>query len=69
MGSMRITLNGDSRTIVERVTVRDLLSELKLEPIRVAVEVNEDLVPRKSFEETELREGDRVEVVTLVGGG
>jgi sulfur carrier protein len=43
--------------------------QLKLEPIRVAVEINENLIPRKTFAKTVLREGDRVEVVTLVGGG
>lgn len=41
----------------------------KLEPIRVAVEVNEDVVPRRAFSAHRLHEGDRVEIVTFVGGG
>ncbi|MDO8629610.1 MAG: sulfur carrier protein ThiS [Phycisphaerales bacterium] len=66
---MRITLNGQLEALDSAATVADLLARLKLEPIRVAVEVNEDLVPRKSFEKTPLRDGDRVEIVTFVGGG
>ena len=66
---MQIMLNGQPETLDSAATVADLLARLKLEPIRVAVEVNEDLVPRKSFEKTPLRDGDRVEIVTFVGGG
>lgn len=47
----------------------ELLAERKLIPLRVAVEVNEELVPRKQFAETALRDGDRIEIVTFVGGG
>ena len=47
----------------------DLLSQLDLEPVRVAVEINEDIVPRKRFGETPIRDGDRIEIVTFVGGG
>lgn len=67
--AMQIMLNGQSETLDSAATVADLLARLKLEPIRVAVEVNEDLVPRKVFEKTPLRDGDRVEIVTFVGGG
>jgi len=66
---MRITVNGKIETIEDADTVADLLARLKLEPVRVAVEINEDLVPRKTFERTGLHEGDRVEIVTFVGGG
>ena len=66
---MQITLNGQPATTSPGATVADLLGELDLAPIRVAVEINEDLVPRRAFADHALREGDRVEVVTLVGGG
>ncbi len=66
---VRITLNGRPESVDGSPTVRDLLFQLKLAPIRVAVEINEDLVPRRSFAETPLREGDHVEIVTFVGGG
>ena len=66
---MQITLNGQPETLDSAATLGQLLSRLELEPIRVAVEINEDLVPRKRFAETAIRDGDRVEIVTLVGGG
>jgi thiamine biosynthesis protein ThiS len=66
---IHITVNGQTRGVPAGATVRTLLTELKLEPIRVAVEINEGLVPRRSFEATQIHDGDRVEIVTLVGGG
>ena len=66
---MQITLNGQPETLDSAMTLGRLLTHLKLEPIRVAVEINEDLIPRRTFAKTVLREGDRIEVVTLVGGG
>ena len=67
--AMRIKINGQPETVECDASVGDLLLGLKLEPIRVAVEINEELVPRKTFAETLLKDGDRVEIVTLVGGG
>ncbi|UCE59567.1 MAG: sulfur carrier protein ThiS [Phycisphaerales bacterium] len=66
---MRVTLNGKPDEIDEGATVADLLARLKLEPIRVAVEINEDIVPRKTFSNKRIQDGDRIEVVTFVGGG
>ncbi len=69
MSAIRIILNGEPRTAEEPTSVADLLSQLDLEPVRVAVEINEDIVPRKRFGETAIRDGDRIEIVTFVGGG
>ncbi len=66
---MQFTLNGQPETLDSATTLGQLLSRLELEPIRVAVEINEGLIPRRSFAETAIRDGDRVEIVTLVGGG
>ena len=66
---MRITLNGQQETLDSATTLETLLARLKLEPIRVAVEINEDLIPRKTFADTAIHDGDRIEIVTLVGGG
>ena len=51
------------------MTVAALLAELAVEPRYVAVEVNQELVPRARHRDWPLAEGDRLEVVTLVGGG
>lgn len=66
---MQITVNGQIEELKDPITVVDLIVRHRLQPVRVAVEVNERLVPRRAFAATELRTGDRVEIVTLVGGG
>jgi sulfur carrier protein len=64
-----ITLNGESREVQAGTTVAQLLGELEVLPKHVAVEVNRELVPRARHKDHVLREDDRLEVVTLVGGG
>ena len=66
---MQITINGRTESFDCELTVADLLTGRDLAPIRVAVELNEDIVPRKAFADTVIRDGDRIEIVTFVGGG
>ena len=66
---MRIWLNGDERDIADGLTVAALLETLDLPRRHVAVERNREIVPRARHAETALAEGDRVEIVTMVGGG
>lgn len=66
---MQVFLNGQAREIPDAATIADLLGELKLAVRHVAVEVNLELVPRARHAEHRLVPGDRLEVVTLVGGG
>ena len=66
---MRIVLNGESRDVPEACSVASLLAELQIRSDRVAVEVNLNIVDRRTFEGTALRDGDRVEVIGFIGGG
>ena len=66
---MNVRLNGEVREVAAQSTVRDLLRALGREGVPCAVEVNLELVPHSRHASHALREGDRVEVVTLVGGG
>ena len=66
---MQVTINGQPETLDDCLSVAELLALRKLEPVRVAVELNEDVVRRKSFPETMICDGDRIEIVTFVGGG
>ena len=66
---MRIIVNGQPERTDAEVTVGALIEQHNLQPLRVAVEVNEQLVRRCDFENTQLRDDDRVEIVTFVGGG
>jgi sulfur carrier protein len=64
-----VLVNGESLAIDAGSSVADLIVRLELARQAVAVEVNLDLVPRARHAETRLQAGDRVEIVTLVGGG
>jgi sulfur carrier protein len=64
-----IFVNGERRRIDDGTTVLFLLRELSLPETRVAVERNRSLVRKTEFAGTVLTEGDRVEIVTFVGGG
>jgi thiazole synthase len=65
----RITVNAEPHTFPEPLTVADLLRRLGRDPARLAVEVNEQVVRREDHPRRQLQDGDRVEIVTLVGGG
>lgn len=66
---MTISVNGDAREVPAGSTLADLLRELGLAGRPVAVERNLEIVPRSAHGATVLAEGDRIEVVTMVGGG
>ncbi|MBY0114063.1 MAG: sulfur carrier protein ThiS [Phycisphaerales bacterium] len=66
---MRVTVNGETRELPPNATVRTLIETLGLAGKACAAEVNAELVPFRKHPETTLKEGDRVEIVTLVGGG
>lgn len=66
---MNLTVNGEAQTMPEGLRVVDLLRVLALDKAACAVEVNTRLVPKAQHKDHALSEGDRVEIVTLVGGG
>jgi thiazole synthase len=66
---IHLTINGETRDLQQCLTIADLIRQLGHDPRRVAVEVNEEVVPRLRHAEQQLRSGDAVEIVTLVGGG
>ncbi|TLY15181.1 MAG: sulfur carrier protein ThiS [Nitrospirae bacterium] len=66
---MQILVNGERREVAVGTTVGDLLRELEIRPDRVAVEVNLEVLDRQEFTHRGLREGDRVEIISFMGGG
>ena len=71
---MKLQINGEERTFPEAAAARHftlaaLIESLEMKPDRVAVELNRDIVPRERWPETDLKEGDRLEIVHFVGGG
>jgi sulfur carrier protein len=66
---MQIQVNSKPQDLPDGATVAALLDEMKLGEKRVAVEVNAELVTKKEWNTFTLKAGDKVEVVTFVGGG
>ena len=66
---MRIVLNGEARSLEPGATLADLVASLDLGGRRMAVEVNEEVIPRSEYAGHVLGDGDRVEIVHAVGGG
>lgn len=66
---MEIRVNDEPRQVAANATISDLLAELNMQPRYVAVERNFELVPRAQHAGCVLHDGDRLEIVTLAGGG
>jgi len=64
-----ITVNGEAREIAAGATVAALLAAIGLDTRKVAVERNEEIVPRSTYAEVALTPGDRLEIVHFIGGG
>ena len=67
--TVRVNVNGEPREVEAGTTVARLVELLALAPERLAVELNREVLRRALWPETELAEGDRVEIVHFVGGG
>ena len=68
-GSLSIRVNGEHRRVNGGLSVAQMVSELGLDPARVAVERNLEVVPRSMLLETAVEDGDDYEIVHFVGGG
>lgn len=66
---MQIFVNGDPQQVESGLVVTQLLDTLALTSKRVAVEINQQIIPRSEHAQHQLQPGDRIEVVTAIGGG
>ena len=66
---MRLVINGNQQDFGERLNLAQLVEQLGMKSDRVAVELNREIVSRAQWTETQLRDGDQLEVVHFVGGG
>ncbi len=66
---MHIQVNGESRQVREEINVTGLLQDLQLNVERVAVEINLEILDRRDFDAKILEEGDRIEIMSFIGGG
>jgi thiazole synthase len=68
-GTLAVRVNGEHRRVRGGISIAAMLSELGLDPARVAVERNLEIVPRSTLGEVRVEDGDAYEVVHFVGGG
>ncbi|HEY4186167.1 MAG TPA: sulfur carrier protein ThiS [Polyangia bacterium] len=69
MSELHITVNGERRAAASGTTVAALLATMGVDPTRVAIERNEEVIPRTTWSAAALADGDRLEIVAFVGGG
>ncbi|HWA68761.1 MAG TPA: sulfur carrier protein ThiS [Rhizomicrobium sp.] len=67
--ALNITLNGEARALAQPASLRALLETLGLDPAKIAVERNLQIVPRSSYDQVQVSDGDRLEIVHFIGGG
>lgn len=67
--TLSIRVNGEHRRVPPGISIADLLRELGLDPLRVAIERNVEIVPRAAIGEVQVEDGDDYEIVHFVGGG
>jgi len=68
-GSAGVTINGERRRVPAKTSLAQLIAEIGLDPLRVAVERNLAIVPRSTFATLIVEDGDIYEIVHFVGGG
>ena len=68
-GSCSVRINGENRHVPEATTIAEMINSLGLDPARVAVERNLEIVPRSTFGTVCVEDGDDYEIVHFVGGG
>ena len=66
---MTIVLNGDPVTVAGPLTVTALLAQLGVDPRRIAIEQNQNVIKKADYDATEISDGDQIEIVNFVGGG
>ena len=67
--NMTVTLNGEARALASGLTVKAMLLSLGLDPAKIAVERNLQIVPRSTYDQVPVHDGDRFEIVHFIGGG
>jgi thiazole synthase len=67
--NLHVTLNGEARRVDAGLTVKSLLTGLGLDPAKIAVERNLEIVPRSTYDQVPVLDGDRYEIVHFIGGG
>ncbi len=66
---IKIKVNGKITTIVDKITLAELIHDLKIPLKKVAIELNKEIIDKKSIKKFELKKNDVIEIVHFIGGG
>ena len=66
---MNIILNNELDEVQDGITVEELLNKKNITSKYIAIEINKKIVPKSSYKKYKLRNGDKIEIITAVGGG
>lgn len=66
---MKVVVNGEKREVAERQNLVELLQKLELPTERIAVELNREVIRKVNWADTEINDGDKIEIIHFVGGG
>lgn len=69
MNTITIQLNGEEKKIDPEITLAQLIQYLELDGKHIAIELNENIIPKSQLTQTSLQQGDQLELVTAIGGG
>ncbi len=69
LGSIQVHVNGKEREVQSGLSVHELVESFDLNPLLIVVELNREILRRDQFRDTQVSEGDAVELVHFVGGG
>ena len=66
---MNIILNNELDEVLDGITIKELLDDKKIKTNYIAIEINKKIIPKSSYYKHELKEGDKIEIITAIGGG
>jgi sulfur carrier protein len=66
---MQVVINGESHTLNDGIMLSTLLTQLEISGKRIAVEINESIVPKSQHSATVIHQGDKIEIIHAIGGG
>ena len=66
---IKITVNGKQMQIIPRLSMRNLITKLKMPLNKIAIELNKKIIDKKRISKIQLKKGDKIEIVHFIGGG
>ena len=66
---IKITVNGKQIQIIPKLSIRNLITKLKMPVNKIAIELNKKIIDKKRISKIQLKKGDKIEIVHFIGGG